>query len=627
MSSRVVIGLLAGAFAFSAHAQFRVNPYLQAPSSDGMYFTWFSGASVAGSLTITGPGLASPLVLSSTPTFESVLSYTNAELNQSIAGLQQGSWLQDNTNFKHALDVRGLAAGSTYQYTVTQGNESFSASFSTAPTRTDWSAIRFVAMSDAETEPAGRTIRREWAPGALASGSLARPSAAAGAIWDQKFGTRNLSGVRVLNYALTEDEGYRRNLAVVASRNPAFVMAPGDLVQGGGYQPGWDEFFRQNAGSVGSGLSQRPILPALGNWENFGALNGGYGTDADGRFGPKFGRDKYHVYFDAPSNGTPAHRDNYYRVDYGPITVITLDSSNGEPDDRPQNYAVKATGSQFNGPGTDTQNNFTRAQYEAAGGTDLADINPGSTQWNWAQAQLADARAKGQIIVVQFHHVPFSNGEHGVPMDHLLTTGQGGTPMRQYHPMFEQYRVAAVLSGHSEMFERSFVDSDGDGVGVHYYDVGVSGDGLRGGKRDGNTLNDPLLNYNPFNQWSADQSEGEFWAMVDGTLQLVAGGKHYGHLEANLERVTEGSFYARLTLTPVHVFPLLDAEYNLIDTERRVYGDVVTLYFDAAGQVTAVPEPSAYALMLAGIAAVGLIARRRCLTQGRGSRRQEGAST
>ncbi len=619
MRLRTIAFIVASALALPAQAQFRVNPYLQNPTSDGMYFTWFSEANVAGALSITGPGLASPMVLTSSPTFEQLLSYTNAELNQTIAGLAPGSWLKGSDNYKHALDVRGLAAGTTYQYTVTQGNQSFSSSFSTAPTRSDWNSIRFVAMSDAETEPAGRSIRREWAPGALAAASATRPSAAAGGTWDQKFGTRNLSGVRVLNYSLTEDEGYRRNLAVVDSRNPNFVIAPGDLVQGGGYQPGWDEFFRHNAGNVGSGLSRRPILPALGNWENFGALNGGYGTDADGRFGPKFGRDKYHVYFDAPGNGTPAHRDNYYRIDYGPITIITLDSSNGEPDDRPQNYVNKATGTQFNGPGTDTQNNYTRAQYEAAGGTDLADINPGSPQWNWTQAQLADARAKGQIVVVQFHHVPFSNGEHGVPMDHLLTTGQGGTPMRQYHPMFEQFGVAAVFSGHSEMFERSFVDSNGDGLGVHYYDVGVAGDGLRGGKRNGGSLNDALLNYNPFSQWSADQSEPEQWAMVDGVLQLVAGGKHYGHLEANLERLEGGDFYARLTLTPVHIFPVLDAEYNLVDTERRVYGDVVTLYFDAAGQVAAIPEPHTYATFLTGLAVLGALVRRRNKRENRAS--------
>ena len=34
--------------------------------------------------------------------------------------------------------------------------------------------------------------------------------------------------------------------------------------------------------------------------------------------------------------------------------------------------------------------------------------------------------------------------------------------MRAYSPMFEKYGVAAVIAGHDEMFERSFVDEDGE---------------------------------------------------------------------------------------------------------------------------------------------------------------------
>ncbi|MGK7954553.1 MAG: 5'-nucleotidase C-terminal domain-containing protein [Crocosphaera sp.] len=555
---------------------FRINPYLQQPSSDGTDITWFTEENISSEVSITGPGLNVPLTFTINPTFETVLSYTDAELNQEINGLESGSWLLGNENYKHTVDIRDLLPDSTYEYSVTVGDDTFESRFETAPTAEDWDEIRFVVFSDSETEPRGRVNRRDWQQGALEEDSLPRPDTE-NSLWAETFGVR---GDR-LNYPLTENVGYRNNLEIINSREPDFMMMPGDLIQGGGYQPAWDEFFRHNAGEFDSGLSEYPILPALGNWENFGALNGGYGIDPDGRYGPLFGRQKYDVYFDAPDNGTPEHQDNYYRIDYGPITILTLDSSNGEPDDNRNNYGgegqpPKIGGQAYTGPGTDTQENITREQYEAAGGTDLADFNPGSPQWNWVREQLESAREQGQIVFAQFHHAPYSNGTHGLPMNHEDSSGQGGTPMRQYHPLFEEYGVVAVFSGHSEMFERSFVDEDNDGEGVYYYDVGVAGDGMRGQRTDaeGN-----LLGYNQFSQWTADQDEPELWQEVDGVLQNVAGGKHYGHLEVNLKNLAEED-QTQITFTPVYSFPLLDGNYNLIDTERRVYGDEIVIEVD-----------------------------------------------
>ncbi|MEL6247932.1 MAG: metallophosphoesterase [Cyanobacteria bacterium J06627_15] len=588
-------------------ATFRINPYLQQPSSDGVYVTWFTTENVASTLSVTGPSLDSPLVFSSTPTFEPVLSYTNAELSQEITGLETGSWLIDGDSYKHTVDISGLMPNNDYSYAVQVGNQTFDSSFQTAPTADDWDSIRFIAMSDSETQPAGRVQGRDWQAGPLATGSEQRPDVT-DSQWAETFG---VSGER-LRYALTETEGYATNLEIVNSRDPDFLLMPGDLVQGGGYQPGWDEFFRHSAGEFDSGLSEYALLPALGNWENFGALNGGYSVDEEGRFGPKFGRDKYHVYFDAPENGTPEHQDNYYRTDYGPITILTLDSSNGEPDDSRDNYGgegqpPKISGLEYTGPGTDTQQNYTREQYEAAGGTDLADFNPGSPQWNWTIAQLEDARAQGQIVFVQFHHAPYSSGTHGFAMNHELSSGQGGTPMRQYHPLFEEFGVTAVFSGHSEMFERSFVDEDGDGIGVQYYDVGISGDGLRGEVQDEN--GDPL-EYNAFSQWSADQDEPELWQIVDGVLQIVDGGKHYGHLEVNLTNLGDG--LTEVIFTPVYNFPLLDSDYNVIGTERRVYNDEIRIVVGASGPIASTPEPAAAsALILAGLSMLGLKRQRR----------------
>lgn len=554
---------------------FRVLPYLQNPSTTGIRLTWFTEDGDPGLLTVRGPGIRGSLNYEVAGELLPELAYTDAERSQLIPGLEQGSWLLGPDNYKHTELIDGLRPGHRYRYTVRQGDSTFEGRFETAPTADDWRHVRLIAMSDSETEPLGRVQKREWAPGTVAPGGDARPSADVGSTWDQVHGTTTLSGSRVLRYPLTEDEGLRRNLAAVEQRSPDAVLFAGDLVQGGGYQPGWDEFFRHTAGSTGDLLTSVPILPAFGNWESFGAVNGGYGTPDD-RTPVVRSRAKFHAYFDGPDNGMPQHRDNYYRIDYGPVTILTLDSNNGEPDDSPSQYAPedKLTGREYTGPGTDTQSNFTRAEYENAGGTDLSDFGPGSEQWDWVEQELIDARADGRVVLVQFHHAPYSSGEHGLPMNHELTSGQGGTPMRVYQPLFEQYGVAAVLSGHSEMLERSFVDSDGDGIGVHYYDVGVAGDGLRGVRREGTSFDSAPLGYNPFSQWTADLDAPERWTSADGVPHLVDGGKHYGHLEINVERVRgDDERIARITLTPVHLFPVLDDDLSVTRAERRTYDD------------------------------------------------------
>lgn len=566
----------------SAYAQFRVNPYLQNPSSDGMYFTWFESSGVAGQLTITGPGLTSPLTFTSTPDLRSETAYTTLETTEIINSKGAGFYNIPGQNYKHTLDVRGLQANTTYTYSVTQGSEIFTQTFKTAPTRNNFTNVRFVAMSDSETDPRGDSARQGWpvSSAGVAPGSLSRPTG-------------------LTTYVMTETQGYNHNIAIVESRNPDFIVMPGDLVQGGGYQAAWDQFFRHNAGTatgnrmgetpVGQPLSSRPILPAYGNWENFANPNGGYGS-AVNRDPVALSRHRYKTYFDHPSNGTPAHQDNYYRIDYGPVTIITLDSSNGEPDQ------TQGAGR----PDTDTQSNYTTAEYAAAAArlgltNDVADINPGSIQFNWARQQIEDARAAGQVVFVQFHHVPYSSGTHGFEMSHPQATGQGGTPMRQYSPMFEELGVVAVLSGHSEMFERSFVDADGDGVGVHFYDVGVAGDGLRGGTVD--NVTSLYGGNNPFSEWTADLDELEMWQSVtengETFTKLIDGGRHYGHLEVNVENMShlgDEDTFAKITLTPVYSFPILGPSNTVLGTERRVYGDVVTLLVDSNGAV--IPEPA-----------------------------------
>lgn len=564
------------AFVSPAASVFRVKPYLQVYQNGKFQITWYTTVNQAAVLEFyddQGNQLSSQTIQ---PEEVPILAYTNKDLNQNISGLTQGSWLYSNIAYRYRTQFEELKPGQVYYYIVKINGETYSNGFKASPDSKDWDKIRFIALADSETEPYARVSNRAWYPRDLSY----RPSASSSA-WKDKFGVTVDNGISVLNYALTESEGYKENLKIINSRNPDFIVMPGDLVQGSGYQPGWDEFWRHNAGEYNDGLGHYPIIPALGNWENYGANNGGYGFNENGVFNPKLSRERFHEYFETPKNDPlQKHRQSYYRVDYGPVTILTLDSSNGTPDqsrsDFPDDQKIK--NQEFTITGTDTQENYTQSQYESAGGTDLSSFGPGSPQYEWLQANLESAKEAGQMIFVQFHHISFSSGEHGVPINHELSTGQDGVAMRVLHPLFEDFGVIAVLSGHDELFERSVVDTDGDGTGVLYYDVGVAGDGMRGEKR--NWLRNPieLLNYNPYKKWTADQDEPEQWDTSGAVPMLIDGGKHYGHLEVNIEKTVEnGDEYANIQFTPVYSFPVLDSNYDLVRVERRVYGDEVSL--------------------------------------------------
>jgi Ca2+-binding RTX toxin-like protein len=78
---------------------------------------------------------------------------------------------------------------------------------------------------------------------------------------------------------------------------------------------------------------------------------------------------------------------------------------------------------------------------------------------------------------------------------------------------------------------------------------------------------------NPYHVWCADQSEPETW---EGN-KLVSGGKHYGFLECDIERLPAGGY--RLTFQSWHTFPLNagDANFTVTGYELRPYTNRVVL--------------------------------------------------
>jgi len=132
-----------------------------------------------------------------------------------------------------------------------------------------------------------------------------------------------------------------------------------------------------------------------------------------------------------------------------------------------------------------------------------------------------------------------------------------------------KYGVDAVFSGHDEMLERSLVPGEerlanGQSVPheIHYYDVGMGGDGLRGSAEGFD---------NPHRKFLAHDDAPEVW---EGR-QLKSGGKHYGHLEVNVAPNAAGRWSVMLDF--VQIFPLTNAAGEVTGWERRTYDDQVIL--------------------------------------------------
>ena len=614
---------------------FRVLPYLQKPASDQMTINWFTEQGNDATLIVRGPGLpADGKTFTVAGKHNPVTQYQDDELTQGdythaggdgavVATAEQGTWIRANEPYKYTQTVTGLEAGSHYTYEVVVDGYKHEAFFTTpAATGSDLTEpFHVIAMGDSETEPRGRVRYREWEQTReLGEGSEPRP--VQGSAYDTRFGGGERNGSYALNYMLTEDQGQYYNNLIVEQQAPDLLLMPGDLVERGSSQTHWDDYFRHFAGDQGQLLDSIPVVTSLGNHEVYG-----YGTPED-RSSIVRSRMFYNHYFDTFGSDNPHAMDAYHRIDQGKVTFISIDATNGQPDStRDQAQADPAqvsprtdenlTPDQY---GTDTQGVFTAEEYnrdfhhavdndwidEPIDGQqpDQPDFMPGSDQYRWVEEQLRDARDKGQIIIVQWHHVAYSNGVHGTPMGNEFPDEQPGTPTRHLQPLVEEYGVAAVISGHDEMFQASYVDEDADGIGVYHWDVGVASDGLRADKKiqleDGSYV---PQDFNTHEVWSAQRDEPEVWATNDaGVTHLVSGGKHYGHLEMMFEPYigTCTDIAATLTMTPVASFPVLNDDYEVTGTERReLESGIQTVYFDAAGNptleegcATATPEPT-----------------------------------
>jgi len=541
----IMLGVLAGplsaAGADAPPSAFRVRPYLQNPTADAMTVRWCSQAGTAGALTIDGRTLASR------PVPCSELDYQGAEIADQRFPMPP---------FLHSVRVTGLAPATSYPYQVEQNGETIKAILTTAPRPGEvgpGGGVRLFFSANSGVEPESRGTRADWLPSTALPGGP-RP----GWVRDQ--------------YPADEATGYRMNLALIASRaaeslragNPVLASVVGDLVANGGEQRDWDEFWRYNAGSYGSLGSRVPIVAALGDQEMCGGPSSNDPlADLGGHSGPAslLGSRKFLTYFEHPDNGAAdrRHAGRYHRIDFGPVTLLTLDATNGGSD------------------GTDADTNHLLDRGRTA---HIPDCAEGAPQREWLERELADAARRGAIPFVQVHHPPFSAGIHGQP------PGKGpgrdphsGQPLRSLAPLLRAHGVRAVFSGHDEQYEHSIVD------GVHYYCVGIGGRGLP--PPQPGVINERQI-------FIAHDHAPEHW---NGNV-LEQGGKHYGHIEVDIRRPEAGAGDAaaapaapagfEVTITPVYVFPILDPDRpgSILTWERRTYDDVLTF---TAGTNRAVP--------------------------------------
>jgi len=197
---------------------------------------------------------------------------------------------------------------------------------------------------------------------------------------------------------------------------PDFALGLGDLVYDDGAWADYDPKLFQPYARL---LTRTVFWPTLGN-HDAGTENGA----------PYF--DAFHLPTQSGAPGHPSGTEHFYSFDHGMAHFTCLDSQ-------------------------------------------LSSSTPGGAMFDWAEADLANARARGKRwLFVYMHHPPYSRGTHDSTSESDLI---------QLHddlvPLFDSQRVDMVLSGHSHVYERSFL-AKGDAVlqaSVTEYSKIVSPDG------------------------------------------------------------------------------------------------------------------------------------------------------
>jgi hypothetical protein len=366
--------------------------------------------------------------------------------------------LNGQTTYFYHVQLKGLKPGTRYYYQVTDG--------ASAPS---------VAGASFETAPSGRAKFRF-----SSYGDLATPS------WDL-----NTSGN--IWHESCDNSWY----AVTAIENPGdgkgaplFHLLNGDLCYANLDVDNAPGVWRDFGNNVARSAAYRPWMPALGNHEcEFGtdtmsghpgsapggiAAQGAAGNYWNGPYG--FGH--YLSRFLLPDSGITNWdgnrlRGNFYSFQVGTVKFISLDADDVIYQDGAANYVidtantkpeVTTTGASIpNGSTTYTRFYTGGLKPDAANNSLVPDYSSGrpNLQTSWLEQTLKDARRDPSVdmIVVFMHQCAMSTSVPGNGSDLAIR--------QAWLPLFDEYEVDLVLSGHEHDYERTYP--------VRGYDAGEHG--------------------------------------------------------------------------------------------------------------------------------------------------------
>jgi alkaline phosphatase D len=336
------------------------------------------------------------------------LDYTQPRTGPTAISLADSG--SGQTTYHYHVPLRGLEPGATYYYQVSDGaatSATAAASFTTASKGRF--GYRFSSFGDVNVPSADRN----------ASG-LSTNNA------DTSYFTVN--GV--------ENPGD-------GAGAPLFHLVNGDLSYANGHPTNMPAIWRDYSVNVSRSAMNRPWMPTIGNHEiEIGntAVSGAPGTT--GNWNGAYGGGSYVARYMLPPNGVVNHDGNqlqgrFYSFQVGTVYFIALDADDViyQLSDASPEAIVGYTGG------------FVPRESDYS-------FVPGGSRPNlqtlWLERELRKARQEPSVdmIVVSIHQAPLS-----------ADFGNAGSDMgirQTWLPLFDEYEVDLVLSGHNHVFERSY---------------------------------------------------------------------------------------------------------------------------------------------------------------------------